>query len=234
MLAAGAAAVASLGKPTDGVVSRMINRRVSTRVTRLLVRLGVRDPNKVTIATGVFGVLAALPYLTVNPWMAALAGILVQLASILDGCDGEIARMLNRKSGFGAYLDAVTDRVVDAASFAFATYAVATALDLHPGVAALLSAYVVSAAMMVSYVHARGEASLRRSLQVTGVVRPWASRDVRLFVLALGSVLVPLLPGRLGWYELLAVLVGLATASYAYVAAKTIDLWLLWRRGALE
>jgi len=223
-----------LGKPTDGIVSRAINRRVSTRITRLLVRLGVSDPNKVTLVTGLIGVLAALPYLTVDPWMVALAGILVQLASILDGVDGEIARMLGRKSGFGAYLDAVTDRIVDTVSFTLATYAVVEALRVPASVATLLTGYVVSAALMVSYVHARGEASLGVSLQVTGSIRPWASRDVRLFALAVGSVLVPLLPGRLGWYALAADLVGIATASYAYVAAKTIDLWLLWRRGGLR
>ncbi len=223
-----------LGKPTDGVVSRTINRRVSTRVTRMLVRLGVRDPNKVTLATGILGVLAALPYLLVNPLWTAVAGLLVQLASILDGVDGEIARMLGRKSGFGAYLDATTDRIVDATSFTLATYAAVKGLGLDAGLAVLITGFVVSAALMVSYVHARGEASLRRSLQVTGRVRPWASRDVRLFILALGSVLVPLLPEPLGWWELLATLIGIAVASYAYVAAKTIDLWLLWRSGGLE
>ncbi len=223
-----------LGKATDGLVSRTINRRVSTRVTRLLVRLGVRDPNKVTIVTGILGVLAALPYLLVDPIWAAVAGVLVQLASILDGVDGEIARLLNRKSGFGAYLDATTDRIVDAASFTLATYAAVKGIGLDAGLAVLLTGFIVSAALMVSYIHARGEASLHRSLQVTGRIRPWASRDVRLFLLALGSVLVPLFPQPLGWWVLLATLVGIAAASYAYVAAKTIDLWLLWRTGGLQ
>ena len=224
---------AKLGKATDGVISRVVNRRVSSRVTRLLVRLGVRDPNKVTIVTGLLGVAAALPYLTANPIWVALAGILVQLASILDGVDGEIARLLNRRSGFGAYLDATTDRIVDAASFTLATYAAVKGLQLDAGTAVLITGFVVSAALMVSYIHARGEASLRRSLQITGRIRPWASRDVRLFVLAVGSIMVPLLPQPLGWLELLAVLLGIAAASYAYVVAKTIDLWLLWRSGGL-
>ncbi len=218
-----------LGKPTDGPVSRLLNRRVSTRITRLVVRLGVRDPNKVTLVTGFLGVLAAIPYLFVKPLYAAIAGVLVQLASILDGVDGEIARMLNAKTRFGAYLDAVIDRIVDIVSFGLATYAVARALNLDSGVSALLATLIVSADLMVSYIHARGEASIGKSLQVLGSLRPWASRDVRLFLLALGSVLVPVL----GWHALLYTLVIVSLLSYFYVAAKTIELWVLWRRGVV-
>ncbi len=218
-----------LSKPTDGPVSRLLNRRVSTRVTLLLVKLGVRSPNKVTLATGLFGVLAAMPYLYVDPVMAALAGILVQLASILDGVDGEIARLLGRKSKFGAYLDAVTDRIVDTVSFGFACYAAVLGVGLGPGDAVLLTMLVVSAALMVSYVHARGEASIGTSIQLLGRIRPWASRDVRLFMLAVGSVLVPVL----GWWALLATLLLVSIASYAYVTVKTVELWLLWRQGVI-
>ncbi|AEM37919.1 CDP-alcohol phosphatidyltransferase [Pyrolobus fumarii 1A] len=220
---------AKVAKPTDGPVSRLINRRVSWRVTRILVKLGVSNPNAVTIATGVFGVLAALPYLAVDPVMAAIAGLLVQLASILDGVDGEIARLLNRKSRFGAYLDAVTDRIVDIVSFGLATYAVVEALGIPRGVATLLATLIVSGDIMVSYVHARGEASIGTSIQLLGKIRPWASRDVRLFLLAVGSVAVP----PMGWHALLAVLIFTSIASYAYVVAKTVELWLLWRRGEI-
>ncbi len=218
-----------LTKPTDGPVSRLINRRISTRITRMLVRLGVSNPNAVTLFTGALGVLSALPYLLVDPLMAALAGFLVQLSSILDGVDGEIARMLGRKSRFGAYLDAVTDRIVDIASFGFASYAAALGVGLDAGASSLLSTLTVSAALMVSYVHARGEASLGTSIQLLGRLRPWASRDVRLFLLAVGSLLVPLL----SWEALLATLVAVSIASYTYVAAKTVELWLLWRKGVI-
>ncbi len=217
------------GKPTDGPVSRLINRRVSTRITRLVVALGVRDPNKVTLVTGLIGVLAAMPYLLVDPVWAAIAGLLVELASILDGVDGEIARMLGRRSRFGAFLDAVTDRVVDTVSYGLAVYATVEALGLDAGISALLAVLVVSANLMVSYIHARGEASIGASLQLLGSIRPWASRDVRLFLLAVGSLLVPLL----GWASLLYTLLIVSLLSYAYVAAKTVELWLLWRRGVV-
>ncbi len=213
--------MARLGKVTDGPVSRLVNRRVSTRVTRLVYRLGVRDPNKVTVAVAVLGLLAPLPYLLIDPWLAALAGVLIQLASILDGVDGEIARLTGRTSRRGAFLDAMVDRFVDIVSFTLACYATSAALGLGSS-SALLTGFVVSADLMVSYLHARGEASLGKSPILIGKLRPWASRDVRLFGLAVSSILVPFL----GWWALLAGLVLLALLSYAYVIAKMVEVFV--------
>ena len=101
----------SLGKPTDGIVSRYINRRISMPISRFIVsRFGDVSPNKITILTTAFGIFAATLYLIGQP---ILAGLAVQLASILDGVDGEVARMLKKQSKFGGFLDSVLDRLVD-------------------------------------------------------------------------------------------------------------------------
>ncbi len=44
----------------------------------------------------------------------ALGGLIAQFASIIDGCDGEIARLKFLKSEFGGWFDAVLDRYADA------------------------------------------------------------------------------------------------------------------------
>ena len=44
----------------------------------------------------------------------AIGGMLAQLASIVDGCDGEIARLKHSQSEFGGWFDAVLDRYADA------------------------------------------------------------------------------------------------------------------------
>ena len=45
---------------------------------------------------------------------------MVALASILDGSDGEIARLKQQRSPFGGYFDAVLDRYADTAMLATA------------------------------------------------------------------------------------------------------------------
>ncbi|MBT3602322.1 MAG: NTP transferase domain-containing protein, partial [Candidatus Latescibacteria bacterium] len=80
-----------LGKPTDGFVSRNFNRKVSTRITRLLVHTPF-TPNQLSIVTMFISFVSAwLVYQGgTSYWHLALGGILFQFASIVDGCDGEI------------------------------------------------------------------------------------------------------------------------------------------------
>src|SRR3954447_18005896 len=80
-------------KPLDGLVSQRLNRPLSRSISLLLVRAGA-SPNAVTAAS--FGLtLAAAAAVAVGSRssVALLAGgLLVQLASVVDGCGGEIAR----------------------------------------------------------------------------------------------------------------------------------------------
>ena len=80
-------------KPLDGPVSRLVNRRLSGPISLVLLRAGV-SPGAATVATFLFALAAAAVLALGVVWPAALVlgGILVQLASILDGVDGEIAR----------------------------------------------------------------------------------------------------------------------------------------------
>ncbi len=114
----------SLIKPTDGWVSKKINRHISTRVSLFLTRFGV-TPNMMT--TFVF-------FLTVyGAWLAgsgeymyiALGGLIFQIASILDGCDGELARLTYKGSQFGAWYDTLTDNaryIIFFASLGYGAY----------------------------------------------------------------------------------------------------------------
>jgi phosphatidylglycerophosphate synthase len=103
----------SLNKSVDGVISRLVNRPVSLLVSRLLVRTGV-TPNQLTIAILLPGLAAAVAAGLGEPWwMLLLAGALLQLQSILDGCDGEIARLTYRFSTRGQWLDTIGDDLVN-------------------------------------------------------------------------------------------------------------------------
>ncbi|AFK22590.1 putative glucose-1-phosphate thymidylyltransferase-like protein [Pyrococcus sp. ST04] len=91
----------------DGFISRHVNRKISTRISVLLVEHFT--PNQLTIITFLFGIFSGL----VNFFSVPLAGILYQISSILDGVDGEIARARMQTSRFGGYFDSILDRYVD-------------------------------------------------------------------------------------------------------------------------
>ena len=102
-----------LGKKTDGPVSRYINRPISTRLTKYLVKTNL-TPNQLTFLSFLVSLLASgLFAFGTYPFILS-AGILAQLASILDGCDGEVANLKFQKTSYGAWFDAVLDRYADA------------------------------------------------------------------------------------------------------------------------
>ena len=96
-------------KPRDGVVSRLFNRKVSALVTRLICGLPVR-PNHVTLFN-LF--LAAAASLLIASGQFLAGGLAAQFYSIVDGVDGELARLKHQGSWFGGWLDNVTDRLCD-------------------------------------------------------------------------------------------------------------------------
>jgi choline kinase/phosphatidylglycerophosphate synthase len=104
----------SLAKDGDGPVSRALNRPISTRVS-MAVSWMHPSPDLVTVLTTAIGVLAAV---VLGRGAGVLGGILAQVTSVLDGVDGELARMQLRAGPRGALLDGVLDRVVDVALIA--------------------------------------------------------------------------------------------------------------------
>jgi phosphatidylglycerophosphate synthase len=101
----------TLPKSFQGPVDGLLNWRVSLRITRLVARTSL-SPNHVTLLATAVGLVACALALRGFPWLA-LGGLLLQLHSVLDSCDGELARLKHRKSRLGQWLDNVTDDLVD-------------------------------------------------------------------------------------------------------------------------
>lgn len=100
-------------KPTDGIVSRYVNRPISTRISGMLLRMQWVRPNQATALTAL---AAALMFasLVFGGHDGLIAGaILFQAASLLDGVDGEIARATFRTSATGATLDSLIDALTN-------------------------------------------------------------------------------------------------------------------------
>jgi phosphatidylglycerophosphate synthase len=117
-------------KQTDGWFSQHLNRPVSLWITRRIVHLPVH-PNAVTAFCLLLGALSGWSAAQGTPAGLAAGGVLFQIASILDGVDGEIARARLLQSKTGEWLDTVCDDATNALFIAGVTLGVHRAtLDL--------------------------------------------------------------------------------------------------------
>jgi choline kinase/phosphatidylglycerophosphate synthase/phosphoglycolate phosphatase-like HAD superfamily hydrolase len=216
----------SLAKPDDGLISRTINRRLSGRLlTPLLLRLapGV-SANQLSALAFAVALGAAAAFLLGNP---VIGGLVVQLASVLDGCDGEIARLKKEQSRFGGFFDALLDRYADTFLFAAAgDYAWSAGGESvlfgswwNPTVV-VVSVLAATGNLLVSYTSAKSVADLDYRYRGR-FIAAGRGRDLRLFVLFLAGVLASLDPSAV----VLALLL-VALTTNAVVVART---WTSWR-----
>lgn len=127
-----------MSKPQDGLVSRFFNRPISRFVTRFLLKLPIH-PNTWTLSIFVLPLLSCA-FL----WRGDYAGVVIgaalfQVYSILDGCDGEIARAKGLESKFGERLDTFCDFV------ASLLFVVALGLGLHRLPEGIICAVLIAA-----------------------------------------------------------------------------------------
>ena len=115
----------------------------------------------------------------------AAGGALAQLASVIDGCDGEIARLKNLQSEFGSWFDAVLDRYADSIllfGLMWHEFAAAgTNLSVLLGFAAIVGSF------LNSYTADKYDGLMAQKLQGSSYFR--LGRDVRVFVIFLGALL---------------------------------------------
>ncbi|CAN5500919.1 hypothetical protein BH20VER1_BH20VER1_24260 [soil metagenome] len=98
------------GKTQDGLVSRFVNRPISRTVSRALLRLGV-TPSSWSLLIFALPLCAAFAFVQ-GTYTGFIVGCAIfQLYSILDGCDGEIARAKFLHTEFGRRLDSFCDFV---------------------------------------------------------------------------------------------------------------------------
>jgi CDP-L-myo-inositol myo-inositolphosphotransferase len=103
----------NLVKITDGLVSKYLNRPISIRLSSYLVNTNL-TPNMISFFSFLLCCVSAIFYILGTYLNVLIGGILAQISSIIDGCDGEIARLKFQESEYGAWFDAVLDRYVDA------------------------------------------------------------------------------------------------------------------------
>jgi len=204
----------SLVPPKDGIVSRLINRKVSLRITKLLAPTGI-TPNQITFISFLTAAASAVSFALASP---IVGGLLAQFTSMLDGVDGEIARLKFLKSKYGEMFDSILDRYGDfliIVGMAYSWYSTTGQIAaLLVGAAALMGA-PMSMLFKEKYRNVFGQPFI--SEVQDGIMRYFAAnRDVRLFIIMLGGIF-NLLPATL---ILLAVITHLQTFYRLYNVRK--------------
>ncbi len=173
------------GKPTDGPVSRWLNRPLSIRLTRLLLRFPV-TPNQISIASFLISLIAAVLFLLPSRFALACGGVLAQAASVVDGCDGEVARLKSLGSDYGGWLDAVLDRYADAFLLFGLTWH-HWIVNHQPGVL-WIGFFAVIGSFMLSYTADKYDRRMKERF-AAGMFSLRLGRDLRVFLIFLGAVL---------------------------------------------
>ena len=201
-----------LSKNRDGPVSRYINRPVSVRITRHLVNATNISPNLISFFSFICCAVAALLFSRPGYLPLAFGGLLAQFASIVDGCDGEVARLKSMESDFGGWFDAVLDRYADAFLLLGLLWHVYMP---NPSSFVLLVGFLaIIGSFMNSYTADKYDGLMKTKFEKGREIR--IGRDVRIGVVSVGAVLnIPLLV-----LFLVAILMNAETIRRIFVAYR--------------
>lgn len=177
--------LSTLKKPSDGFVARFLNRPLSIRITKHLVKTDI-TPNLISAFSFMLSILGAV-YFFLGGYLSLVVGsVLAQMSSIIDGCDGEVARLKFQITEFGGWFDAVLDRYADGFLLLGLTYHVYSTnthfLMIIIGFLAILGAF------MNSYTADKYDRFMQRKLG-QGQYYFRMGRDLRMFIIFLGGLL---------------------------------------------
>jgi phosphatidylglycerophosphate synthase len=207
-------ALAAQTKSSDGFLARTLSRRISPFFSEKLAHTRI-TPNEITIIGMSIGLLGALFLAQPNHGARLLGAFLFVLCVIVDGVDGEVARLKLQETPFGHYLDILTDNIVHV----FLFIAIALGLYRETGDAGYVRALLFLLAgfglcgVSVYYLILRpGADEFRRSPAIFRLMALVANRDFAYLILALALV------NRLGWF-----LKGAAVGTFLFAAT----LWVV-------
>ncbi len=157
-------------KPTDHNLARF-NRRMSLPISVALMRTPM-TANQVSMAVLFIGLYSAWLFSRGSYATGVAAAALSLAASILDGCDGEIARLKHQESAFGCWLETVTDYTYYFAIFGGMTIGMVRYTGWHGfyWIGTLALAGMVTAFMLLLYLRHRvtGDAPERFARTIKG------------------------------------------------------------------
>ena len=181
-----ASLIAGLPKLGDGPISRILNRPLSIRITRQLIDRSI-TPNQISFFCFTLGLAAAGLFAAGGWFWLAVGGLLAQTASVVDGCDGEVARLRLEESDFGGWFDAVLDRYADAFLLFGLTWHVFFGAEGSP-FALFVGFMAITGSFLVSYTADKYDGLMKARFQRGETQGFRIGRDLRVLVIALGAV----------------------------------------------
>ena len=176
--------LADLKKVSDGPISRYLNRPVSSRISKYFLKINI-TPNQISFFSFSLSMIGALFFFFGGYVNLLIGGVLAQVSSIVDGCDGEIARLKFQASNFGGWYDAVLDRYADAFllfGLTYYTYILGgNLIYIFIGFLAIIGSF------MNSYTADKYDGLMKKKV-TPGKYYFRIGRDIRLFVIFLGAV----------------------------------------------
>ena len=167
-------------KPTDRFVLKWIKMHLSAKITPLLVKSSWLRPWMITVCSSMLGCTAGVVFACGLGW---LAGFIAAFAQILDGVDGQFARLTNQESSAGAFLDSVLDRYADGAMMlGLIIYLVQLHMFIPLWLILLLGALALIGSNLISYSSARAD-----SLELNLGKATLANKGTRTSVLILAA-----------------------------------------------
>ena len=183
-----------------GLITRDINARFATRIfTPLLLRIykGL-TPNQVSILSFIVALLSSLSFVLGR---AIIGGLLIQLSSVLDYSDGQIARLKHMESRFGHFADITLDRYADGfilLGMFYYSLSVMGSREIvgvywNPLIISSISILAILGNLMVSYTSATSVVNFGYMYKRRGIAAG-RGRDIRLFLLFIGGIMSYLHP----------------------------------------
>jgi len=136
-----------LQREPGGIFDRLINRKLSTALTRLLFANLPITPALLTLVAGFVGVYGALLVASGTAPNVVVGFAILEGYIVLDGCASLVARLRLNQSGLGAWLDTMIGDFVSIVLI----LAVGRALWAHGGTFLDMKMAVAGAAMTVFY-----------------------------------------------------------------------------------
>lgn len=163
-----------------------LTRHLSYLLTLFLVKLPV-SPNQVTALSLAAGLAGAWCFSLGARDAGVIGGLLLIVCYTLDNCDGEIARLKNLSSEWGAQFDDIADWLVDGAFFAGLGYGVSAATGqaiwLWFGLAATAGTTIDYVIDLIHHVKAkRDPAAATREQTAKGERRPEDAIDWLIYI----------------------------------------------------
>jgi phosphatidylglycerophosphate synthase len=229
MISPEAGLVRTLGRQTeadDGFMARHVDRRISRFFSSRLAHTAIL-PNQITIAGMAIGLAGAFFLSLPGYWSQVFGALLFVCCVVVDGVDGEVARLKLMETAFGHTLDIVTDNIVNVAVF----IGIAIGLYRHTGnplyiraLLFLMGGFALAAVAVYYCILKRSPGEIRQSSRSFRVMALMANRDFAYLALLFAAF------HRMDWF-LLASSAGTYLFAALLLVLRLLEFRLAAQRG---